>query len=103
MTEQTETNIQDDQIKRPAEIQGFAKLWWLNIVRGAAALAIGIGLLLPFELPGDIVSIHWYLPAGKRNHESVLGPFQPQKARDMAPGWCLRFIRRHCVPSKAGS
>ena len=50
MTEQTETNIQDGQIKRPAEIQGFAKLWWLNIVRGAAALAIGIGLLLPFEL-----------------------------------------------------
>jgi len=50
MTEQSETSIQDDQIKRPAEIQGFAKLWWLNIIRGAAALAIGISLLLPFEL-----------------------------------------------------
>jgi uncharacterized membrane protein HdeD (DUF308 family) len=50
MTDLPEAGNQDSQIKRPAELQGFAKLWWLNIVRGVAALAIGFGLLLPVEL-----------------------------------------------------
>ena len=39
------------QGERSAEVQSFTiKYWWLNTVRGVAALAIGIGLLLPFEL-----------------------------------------------------
>jgi uncharacterized membrane protein HdeD (DUF308 family) len=34
-----------------AEVQAFTiKYWWLNTVRGVAALALGIGLLLPFEV-----------------------------------------------------
>ena len=34
----------------PGEASGFAKHWWLNIVRGTAALLLGIGLLLPVEI-----------------------------------------------------
>jgi len=44
----------DPQTKRtepPGEVQSFTtKYWWLNMVRGIAALAIGIALLLPVEL-----------------------------------------------------
>jgi len=35
----------------PGEVQSFTtKYWWLNFVRGVAALALGIGLLLPVEV-----------------------------------------------------
>jgi uncharacterized membrane protein HdeD (DUF308 family) len=32
------------------EVQVFARYWWLNFIRGIAALLLGIGLLLPFEV-----------------------------------------------------
>ena len=35
----------------PGEVQSFTtKYWWLNFVRGVAALALGLGLLLPVEV-----------------------------------------------------
>lgn len=35
----------------PGEVQTFTtKYWWLNFVRGVAALALGLGLLLPVEV-----------------------------------------------------
>jgi uncharacterized membrane protein HdeD (DUF308 family) len=44
----------DPQAKRtesPGEVQSFTtKYWWLNFVRGVAALALGLGLLLPVEV-----------------------------------------------------
>ena len=42
---------QKKSIETPGEVQSFAtKYWWLNFVRGVAALALGIGLLLPVEV-----------------------------------------------------
>ena len=50
MNDGTKTDPQMIQAERLGEVQDFARFWWLNIVRGAAALSIGIGLLIPVEL-----------------------------------------------------
>ena len=47
---QAEADPPLQQSEPPAKDQGFAKYWWLNFVRGTAALLLGIGLLLPVEL-----------------------------------------------------
>jgi uncharacterized membrane protein HdeD (DUF308 family) len=48
---QPDADIQEDGVKAPAELQSFTtKYWWLNFVRGIAALFLGLGLLLPFEV-----------------------------------------------------
>ncbi|HSG15802.1 MAG TPA: hypothetical protein VLE70_05705, partial [Anaerolineae bacterium] len=37
--------------ERSGEVQSFTtKYWWLNFVRGIAALLLGLGLLLPVEV-----------------------------------------------------
>jgi len=38
------------QAEQPVGGQDFARFWWLNVVRGAAAFLMGIGLLIPVEL-----------------------------------------------------
>jgi uncharacterized membrane protein HdeD (DUF308 family) len=43
-------NEQATQVERPGEVHDFIRFWWLNIVRGAAAFLMGIGLLIPVEL-----------------------------------------------------
>ena len=51
MDMQSETEAQEIEEARTGEFQSFSvKYWWLNFVRGTAALAIGIGLLLPVEV-----------------------------------------------------
>ena len=46
-----ETDAQAIRTEPPGEVLSFTtKYWWLNFVRGVAALALGIGLLLPVEL-----------------------------------------------------
>lgn len=48
---QPDADIQQDGLKTPAEVQSFtAKYWWLNFVRGIAALFLGLGLLVPVEV-----------------------------------------------------
>jgi uncharacterized membrane protein HdeD (DUF308 family) len=47
------TDAEDQKIEliERSDVQSFSvKYWWLNLVRGLAALAIGIGLLLPVEV-----------------------------------------------------
>jgi uncharacterized membrane protein HdeD (DUF308 family) len=51
MKMQADADLQSKRTEPPGEVQAFTtKYWWLNIVRGVAALAMGIGLLLPVEL-----------------------------------------------------
>jgi uncharacterized membrane protein HdeD (DUF308 family) len=50
MNNGTKTDLQVIQAERLGEVQDFTRFWWLNIVRGTAALLIGIGLLIPIEL-----------------------------------------------------
>jgi uncharacterized membrane protein HdeD (DUF308 family) len=46
-----ETDLQAKQTEPPGEVQSFTtKCWWLNFIRGVAALALGLALLLPVEL-----------------------------------------------------
>jgi uncharacterized membrane protein HdeD (DUF308 family) len=45
-----ESNLQLKPAKTQGEARGFARHWWLNFVRGIAALMLGIGLLLPVEV-----------------------------------------------------
>jgi len=46
-----EVDPQPKRTEPPGEVQTFTtKYWWLNIVRGVAALLIGIALLLPAEV-----------------------------------------------------
>ena len=46
-----ETDSQARQIEPPGEVQSFTtRCWWLNFIRGVAALALGLALLLPVEL-----------------------------------------------------
>lgn len=44
--------------KTQGEAQGFARYWWLNFVRGIAALMLGIGLLLPVEVILEADRVH---------------------------------------------
>lgn len=51
MNPQLSAENKESDANEPDEIQSFSvKYWWLNFVRGLAALAIGIGLLLPVEV-----------------------------------------------------
>ena len=51
MNMQPEADDQNIGAETVGEVQTFSvKYWWLNFVRGFAALAIGIGLLLPVEV-----------------------------------------------------
>jgi len=51
MNDQSSDDPLLNQGDRSGEVQSFTvKYWWLNFVRGIAALAIGIGLLLPIEV-----------------------------------------------------
>ncbi len=54
MNDRTEADPQLKRIEPSGEVQAFTvKYWWLNFVRGVAALALGIGLLIPFEVITD--------------------------------------------------
>lgn len=50
MNDGAKTDSQVIGVGRPVEGQDFTRFWWLNLVRGVAALSLGIGLLLPVEV-----------------------------------------------------
>ena len=46
-----ETDLQAKQTEPPGEVQSFTtRYWWLNFIRGVAALVLRLALLLPVEL-----------------------------------------------------
>lgn len=53
-----ESDLQMKPAKNQGEAQGFARYWWLNFVRGIAALMLGIGLLLPVEVILEADRVH---------------------------------------------
>lgn len=50
MASQSENKPPEPVIPEPGEGQFLVKYWWLNTVRGAAALLMGLGLLFSIEL-----------------------------------------------------
>jgi uncharacterized membrane protein HdeD (DUF308 family) len=46
----SQPDLPEPSIPEPGESQPMAKYWWLNTIRGAAALLLGLGLLLSLEL-----------------------------------------------------
>ena len=51
MNGRTETDAQLKRAETSGEVQSFTtKYWWLNLVRGIAALFLGLALLLPVEV-----------------------------------------------------
>ena len=50
MNDGAKTDSQVIGVGRPVEGRDFTRFWWLNLVRGVAALSLGIGLILPVEV-----------------------------------------------------
>jgi uncharacterized membrane protein HdeD (DUF308 family) len=46
----SQPDLPEPSIPEPGESQPMAKYWWLNTIRGAAALLLGLGLLFSLEL-----------------------------------------------------
>jgi uncharacterized membrane protein HdeD (DUF308 family) len=62
MNPQPQAENQNTGANEPEEVHSFSvKYWWLNFVRGFAALGIGIGLLLPVEVFFEVAFVQTLL------------------------------------------